>query len=57
MLVTGERKLCTYHELQTIYDVQDMYDLLEMMDVGIYLEETARKRAEAEAKQNNNKRR
>jgi 4-diphosphocytidyl-2C-methyl-D-erythritol kinase len=57
MLITGEKKLATYHELQTIYDTQDLYDLLEVLDVGIYLEDVSRKKAEAESKSNSNKRR
>jgi hypothetical protein len=54
MLVTGEKRLCTYNELQTIYDTQDMYDMLEMLDVSAYIEECARKKAERQA--NSNKR-
>lgn len=58
-IVTGDKKLATYHELQTVYDTQDLYDLLECQDVHIYLEEVAHKRRaqeEAARAQQNNKR-
>jgi 4-diphosphocytidyl-2C-methyl-D-erythritol kinase len=56
MLITGEKKLATYHELQTIYDTQDLYDLLEISDVSVYLDGVARTKAEAESRANNNRR-
>lgn len=48
-VLTHERQLCTYHELQTVYTLEHLFDFEEMLDAYEALKESAEEKALAKA--------